>query len=77
MIVRPTSSYCPALLTGLSQVSLSGEHGAILILYYIWESAFAFFDAPAAAAMTMLVLAVLALLAALQFFVIDRRTHYR
>jgi len=48
-----------------------------LILYYIWESAFAFFDAPAAAAMTMLVLGVLALLAALQFFVIDRRTHYR
>jgi len=26
-----------------------------LILYYIWESAFAFFDAPAAAAMTVLV----------------------
>jgi len=48
-----------------------------LILYYIWESAFAFFDAPAAAAMTVLVLAVLGGLAAFQFFVIDRRTHYR
>lgn len=48
-----------------------------LILYYIWENAFAFFDAPAAAAMTLLVLGVLALVAALQFFVIDRRTHYR
>jgi sn-glycerol 3-phosphate transport system permease protein len=48
-----------------------------LILYYIWESAFAFFDAPAAAAMTVLVLAVLGALAAFQFFVIDRRTHYR
>ena len=48
-----------------------------LILYYIWESAFAFFDAPSAAAMTVLVLAVLGLMAAFQFFVIDRRTHYR
>ncbi|SIO47671.1 carbohydrate ABC transporter membrane protein 1, CUT1 family [Rhodovulum sp. ES.010] len=48
-----------------------------LILYYIWENAFAFFDAPAAAAMTMLVLCVLGALAAFQFFVIDRRTHYR
>jgi len=48
-----------------------------LILYYIWENAFAFFDAPAAAAMTVLVLCVLGALAALQFFVIDRRTHYR
>jgi len=48
-----------------------------LILYYIWESAFAFFDAPSAAAMTVLVLGVLGALAAFQFFVIDRRTHYQ
>jgi sn-glycerol 3-phosphate transport system permease protein len=48
-----------------------------LILYYIWESAFAFFDAPAAAAMTVLILLVLAVVAAIQFFVLDRRTHYR
>ncbi|WP_421858518.1 carbohydrate ABC transporter permease [Oricola sp.] len=48
-----------------------------LILYYIWESAFAFFDRPSAAAMTVLVLAVLGALAALQFFILDRRTHYR
>lgn len=48
-----------------------------LILYYIWESAFAFFDAPAAAAMTVLVLIALGALAAAQFFLIDRRTHYR
>ena len=48
-----------------------------LMLYYIWENAFAFFDAPAAAAMTVLVLAVLGGLAAFQFFVIDRRTHYQ
>lgn len=48
-----------------------------LLLYYIWESAFAFFDAPAAAAMTVLVLVVLGAGAALQFRVLDRRTHYR
>jgi sn-glycerol 3-phosphate transport system permease protein len=48
-----------------------------LILYYIWESAFAFFDAPSAAAMTILVLAVLGVIAAIQFFYIDRRTHYQ
>ncbi|MDT8325835.1 MAG: sugar ABC transporter permease [Roseovarius sp.] len=48
-----------------------------LILYYIWEMAFAFFDAPHAAAMTMLVLSVLGVVAAIQFFLIDRRTHYQ
>lgn len=48
-----------------------------LILYYIWEMAFAFFDAPHAAAMTILVLAVLAIVAAIQFFYIDKRTHYQ
>lgn len=48
-----------------------------LILYYIWEMAFAFFDAPHAAAMTILVLAVLCVGAAVQFFYLDRRTHYQ
>ena len=48
-----------------------------LILYYIWEMAFAFFDAPQAAALTILVLAVLGIVAAIQFSVLDRRTHYQ
>lgn len=48
-----------------------------LILYYIWEMAFAFFDAPHAAAMTILVLLVLGIVAAVQFFLIDKRTHYQ
>lgn len=48
-----------------------------LILYYIWEMAFAFFDAPHAAALTILVLAVLAIVAAIQFLYLDRRTHYQ
>lgn len=48
-----------------------------LILYYIWEMAFAFFDAPHAAAMTILVLVALGIVAAIQFFYIDKRTHYQ
>jgi len=48
-----------------------------LILYYIWEMAFAFFDAPHAAAMTILVIGVLGVVAAIQFFYLDRRTHYQ
>ncbi|TNB47612.1 sugar ABC transporter permease [Martelella lutilitoris] len=48
-----------------------------LILYWIWEMAFAYFDGVHAAAMTVLVLAALGLAAAFQFFVVDRRAHYR
>ena len=48
-----------------------------LILYYIWENAYAYFDRPAAAAMTALVLTALGALAAFQFLVLDKRTHYR
>ena len=39
--------------------------------------AFAFFDAPSAAAMTIMVIAILGLVAAVQFFYLDRRTHYQ
>lgn len=48
-----------------------------LILYYIWEMAFAFFDAPSAAAMTIMVIAVLGIVAAIQFFYLDKRIHYQ
>ncbi|MCL5776244.1 sugar ABC transporter permease [Limibaculum sp. FT325] len=48
-----------------------------LILYYIWEMAFAFFDAPHAAAMTILVLGVLAVVAGIKFSYLDKRTHYQ
>jgi sn-glycerol 3-phosphate transport system permease protein len=39
--------------------------------------AFAFFDAPSAAAMTMMVIAVLGIVAAVQFLYLDKRTHYQ
>ena len=48
-----------------------------LILYYIWEMAFAFFDAPHAAALTILVLLTLGIVAAIQFFYMEKRTHYQ
>ena len=48
-----------------------------LLLYYIWEMAFAFFDAPQAAAMTILVIGVLAIVAAAKFLYLDKRTHYQ
>ena len=53
------------------------DNASKLVLYWIWEMAFAFFDNPAAAAMTTLVLAVLALVAGLQFRLLERRIHYR
>ena len=48
-----------------------------LLLYYIWELAFAFFDQPQAATLTVMVLAVLGIVAAIQFLILDRRIHYR
>jgi len=48
-----------------------------LLLYYIWENAFAYFDAPAAATTTVVVLLILGIGAAVQFFVLDKRAHYR
>lgn len=48
-----------------------------LLLYYIFEHAFAFNDMPAAAALTTVLLALLAVLAVTQFVLLDRRVHYR
>ncbi len=48
-----------------------------LLLYYIFEHAFAFNDLPAAAALTAVLLALLAGLAVTQFALLDRRVHYR
>ena len=53
------------------------DNASKLILYWIWEMAFSYFDAPHAAAMTVLVLVVLGIVASIQFGVIDRKAHYR
>ena len=53
------------------------DNASNLLLYYIFESAFSFFDTPYAATLTLVLLGLLALMALVQFFVLDRRIHYR
>lgn len=48
-----------------------------LLLYYIYQNAFSFFDTAYAAALTVVLLLILVLLAVIQFGVIERRVHYR
>lgn len=48
-----------------------------LLLYYIYENAFSFFDSNYAAALTLVLLVLLILLALVQFLLIERRVHYR
>lgn len=48
-----------------------------LLLYYVYETAFSFFDQAYAATVTMVILVVLALLAVLKFGFLDRRIHYQ
>lgn len=48
-----------------------------LLLYYVYETAFSFFDQPYAATVTMVILVVLAILAVLKFGFLDRRIHYQ
>ena len=48
-----------------------------LLLYYIYENAFSFFDLGYAAAQTVVLLAILMLLAVLQFGFLERRVHYQ
>ncbi|MCS2608264.1 carbohydrate ABC transporter permease [Halomonas dongshanensis] len=48
-----------------------------LLLYYVYENAFAFFDRTTAATITVVILLVLAVVATLKFTLLDRRTHYQ
>jgi sn-glycerol 3-phosphate transport system permease protein len=48
-----------------------------LLLYHIYEAGFRFWDTAAAAAMTVVLLVILGVIAALQFGVLGRRAHYR
>jgi sn-glycerol 3-phosphate transport system permease protein len=53
------------------------DNATTLLLYYIYETGFRFWDTPTAAALTVVLLAILALTAWLQFGVLGRRIHYR
>jgi sn-glycerol 3-phosphate transport system permease protein len=48
-----------------------------LLLYYIYEVAFSFFDRAYASTLTMVLLIILVLLSLLQFGFVERKTHYR
>ncbi|WP_245589980.1 carbohydrate ABC transporter permease [Desulfonatronum lacustre] len=53
------------------------NNASSLLLYYIYEVAFSFWDTAYASTLTMALLAVLAVLALSQFVYLERRTHYQ
>jgi sn-glycerol 3-phosphate transport system permease protein len=53
------------------------DNASSLLLFYLYEVGFKFWDQGYASALTAVLLALLALVGLFQFFVLDRRTHYR
>jgi sn-glycerol 3-phosphate transport system permease protein len=53
------------------------NNASTLLLYHLYEVGFKFWDTGYAAAITVVLLAVLASVALLQFFVLDRKVHYQ
>jgi len=53
------------------------DNASSLLLYYIYQVAFSFFDTAYASTLTVVLLLLLALLAIVQFLLIERRVHYR
>ena len=53
------------------------DNATSLLLYHLYEVGFKFWDQGYAAAITVVLLVLLASVALLQFFVLDRRTHYQ
>jgi sn-glycerol 3-phosphate transport system permease protein len=53
------------------------DNATSLLLYYIYEVGFKFWDSAYAAALTMVLLLILGAAAVLQFGVLERRIHYR
>ena len=53
------------------------DNASSLLLYYIYEVAFSFFDEAYAATLTVVLLAALAIISIGQFLLLDKRIHYR
>jgi sn-glycerol 3-phosphate transport system permease protein len=53
------------------------DNATALLLYYIYQVGFQYWDTHYAAALTVVLLLILAAAAALQFALIERRVHYR
>ena len=53
------------------------DNATMLLLYYLYQVGFSFWDTGYAAALTVVLIVVLVGIALLQFFTLDRRVHYR
>jgi sn-glycerol 3-phosphate transport system permease protein len=53
------------------------NNATILLLYHLYEVGFKFWDTAYASAITVVLVAVLASVSLFQFFVIDKRVHYK
>ena len=53
------------------------DNASTLLLYHLYEVGFKFWDTAYAAAITVVLLAVLATVALAQFFLLDRKVHYK
>jgi sn-glycerol 3-phosphate transport system permease protein len=53
------------------------DNASTLLLFHLYEVGFRYWDSGYAAALTMVLLALLATVALLQFFVLDRKVHYK
>jgi len=53
------------------------DNASTLLLFHLYQVGFNFWDSGYAAALTMVLLALLASVALIQFFVLDRRVHYK
>jgi sn-glycerol 3-phosphate transport system permease protein len=53
------------------------DNASMLLLYYVYETGFKYWDTSYAAAMSMVLLVILGVVAIGQFVILDRRTHYR
>ncbi|MBP1991026.1 carbohydrate ABC transporter permease [Paenibacillus eucommiae] len=75
-IVALTNSF--KLVDHLMIMTKGGPNNASnLLLYYIYESAFSFWDQGMASTLTVVMIIVLLLFAALNFFGLDKKIHYR
>ena len=53
------------------------DNATSLLLYYIYEIGFRFWDSAYAAALTMVLLVILGLVALAQFYFLERKVHYQ
>ena len=53
------------------------NNASSLLLYYIYDQGFRFWDTAYAATLTVVMVVILAVIGIGQFFLLDRRVHYR